>query len=90
MAARILDGRALAAELRDEVAARAQRLRARGIAPRLGVAIVGEDPASRANVRSLEKVGAGAGVEVANEDDHPDQEGDQRHGPEDETHRDEG
>lgn len=66
MAARILDGRALAAELlRDEVAARAGRLRARGIVPRLAVAIVGEDPASRAYVRSLEKVGAKAGVEVA-------------------------
>jgi methylenetetrahydrofolate dehydrogenase (NADP+)/methenyltetrahydrofolate cyclohydrolase len=65
MAARILDGRALAAELRDEVATRAGRLRARGIVPRLVVAIVGEDPASRAYVRSLEKVGAKAGVEVA-------------------------
>ncbi len=66
MAARILDGRALAAELlRDEVAARAGRLRARGVAPRLVVAIVGEDPASHAYVRSLERVGAKAGVDVA-------------------------
>jgi methylenetetrahydrofolate dehydrogenase (NADP+)/methenyltetrahydrofolate cyclohydrolase len=65
MSARILDGRALAAELREEVAARADRLRARGIAPRLVVTIVGEDPASHAYVRSLEKVGSKAGVEVA-------------------------
>jgi len=65
MPARILDGRALAAELRDEVALRAARLRERGIAPRLVVAIVGEDAASAAYVRSLERVGAEAGVDVA-------------------------
>lgn len=64
MAAEILDGRALAAELRVEIAARAERLRARGVAPRLIVAIVGEDPASHAYVRSLEKVGAKVGVDV--------------------------
>jgi methylenetetrahydrofolate dehydrogenase (NADP+)/methenyltetrahydrofolate cyclohydrolase len=64
MPARILDGRALAAELRDEVATRAARLRARGIVPRLVVAIVGEDAASIAYVRSIEKIGAKAGVDV--------------------------
>ena len=64
MTARILDGRALAAELRDEVAARSERLRVRGIVPRLEVAIVGEDAASVSYVRSIERVGAKAGVEV--------------------------
>ncbi|MDB5027542.1 MAG: bifunctional methylenetetrahydrofolate dehydrogenase/methenyltetrahydrofolate cyclohydrolase FolD [Candidatus Eremiobacteraeota bacterium] len=64
MAARILDGRALAAELRDEVAARAERLHARGIAPLLVVAIVGEDAASHSYVRSIEKAGAKTGVDV--------------------------
>lgn len=64
MTARILDGRALAADLRAEIAARAQRLRARGIAPRLEVVIVGEDAASAAYVRSIEKAGANAGVDV--------------------------
>ena len=64
MTARILDGRALAAELRDEVAARSERLRARGIVPRLDVAIVGEDAASVTYVRSIDKVGAKAGVDV--------------------------
>ncbi|MDB5071813.1 MAG: Methylenetetrahydrofolate dehydrogenase [Candidatus Eremiobacteraeota bacterium] len=64
MAARILDGRALAAELRDEIAARSERLRARGIAPSLVVAIAGEDAASHAYVRSIEKAGAKAGVDV--------------------------
>jgi methylenetetrahydrofolate dehydrogenase (NADP+)/methenyltetrahydrofolate cyclohydrolase len=64
MAARILDGRALASELRDEVALRSARLRARGIAPRLVVAIVGEDAASVAYVRSIERAGARIGVDV--------------------------
>ncbi len=64
MTARILDGRALAADLHAEIAARAQRLRARGIAPRLEVVIVGEDAASAAYVRSIEKVGGKVGVDV--------------------------
>jgi len=64
MTARILDGRELAAELRDEVAARSERLRARGIVPRLEVAIVGEDAASVTYVRSIDKAGAKAGVDV--------------------------
>jgi methylenetetrahydrofolate dehydrogenase (NADP+) / methenyltetrahydrofolate cyclohydrolase len=64
MAARILDGRALAAELREEIAARRARLRARGVAPCLVVAIVGEDAASAAYVRSIEREGAKTGVDV--------------------------
>ena len=64
MPARLLDGRALAADLREEVAVRAERLRARGIVPRLTVAIVGGDAASVAYVRSLERAGARTRVEV--------------------------
>ncbi|MBV8298527.1 MAG: bifunctional 5,10-methylenetetrahydrofolate dehydrogenase/5,10-methenyltetrahydrofolate cyclohydrolase [Candidatus Eremiobacteraeota bacterium] len=64
MTARILDGRALAAELRAEIAVRSERLRARGIAPCLVVALVGEDAASSAYVRSIEREGAKTGVEV--------------------------
>jgi methylenetetrahydrofolate dehydrogenase (NADP+)/methenyltetrahydrofolate cyclohydrolase len=64
MGTRILDGRALAAELREEIGARAARLREGGIAPRLVVVLVGEDRASHAYVRSLEKVGEQVGVEV--------------------------
>jgi methylenetetrahydrofolate dehydrogenase (NADP+)/methenyltetrahydrofolate cyclohydrolase len=59
-----LDGRALASELREEIALRAERLRARGVAPRLVVAIVGEDAASIAYVRSIERVGTKVGVDV--------------------------
>jgi methylenetetrahydrofolate dehydrogenase (NADP+)/methenyltetrahydrofolate cyclohydrolase len=65
MPARILDGRALAEELRDEVSARAERLRSRNIIPRLVVTIVGDDPASHAYGRTLEKAGARVGIEVA-------------------------
>ena len=64
MPAKILDGRALAAELRAEVALRAARLRARGIVPQLIVVLLGEDEASHAYVRSIEKVGAKCGVDV--------------------------
>ena len=65
MVADTLDGRALAAELRAEVAVRAERLRARGIAPCLVVAIVGdEDAASVSYVRSITKAGTQVGVDV--------------------------
>jgi methylenetetrahydrofolate dehydrogenase (NADP+)/methenyltetrahydrofolate cyclohydrolase len=64
MPARLLDGRALAEDLREEVAMRAARLRARGIAPRLTVAIVGSDAASVAYVRSIERAGTKTGVDV--------------------------
>ena len=64
MTARILDGRALAGELRAAVAARARRLREGGVLPRLTVAIVGEDAASTAYVRSLERAGDLVGVDV--------------------------
>ncbi len=64
MPATILDGRALAAELRHDVALRGDALRARGIVPRLVVAIVGEDAASVAYVESLVKAGARTGIDV--------------------------
>jgi methylenetetrahydrofolate dehydrogenase (NADP+)/methenyltetrahydrofolate cyclohydrolase len=64
MPATILDGRALAAELRADVALRGEALRERGIVPQLVVAIVGEDAASVAYVTSLVKVGERVGIEV--------------------------
>ena len=67
MPAKILDGRTLAAELRLDIAGRSAALHARGIAPRLVVAIAGEDAASIAYVQSLvregEKVGIGVTVD---------------------------
>jgi methylenetetrahydrofolate dehydrogenase (NADP+)/methenyltetrahydrofolate cyclohydrolase len=64
MPATILDGRTLAAELRLEIAARSAALRARDIAPRLVVAIAGEDAASMAYVQSLAREGGRVGVDV--------------------------
>jgi methylenetetrahydrofolate dehydrogenase (NADP+)/methenyltetrahydrofolate cyclohydrolase len=48
----ILDGAALAAQIRKELAEEAARLLARGIVPGLGVLLVGDDPASAVYVRS--------------------------------------
>lgn len=64
MPARILDGRALAADVREDVARRAAALRERTIAPRLVVVIVGEDAASMAYVHSLAKAGERVGIAV--------------------------
>jgi methylenetetrahydrofolate dehydrogenase (NADP+)/methenyltetrahydrofolate cyclohydrolase len=59
MAARILDGRALAATLRDTIAARAAILPYR---PGLSVVLVGENPASAVYVRTKERQAAQAGL----------------------------
>lgn len=47
----IIDGKAAAAELHAELAREAERLRARGVIPRLEVVLVGDDPASHSYVR---------------------------------------
>ena len=53
MAARIIDGKAFAAEVRAKVAAHVAQLKEKhGITPGLAVVLVGEDPASRVYVRS--------------------------------------
>ncbi len=57
MTARILDGKALAAELRARVADGTSALQAaHGITPGLAVVLVGEDPASQVYVRSKGKM----------------------------------
>jgi len=52
MTARILDGNALSAKLRGELAARAATLTAQGVQPCLAVILVGGDPASAVYVRN--------------------------------------
>jgi len=52
MSARILDGAAVAAEIRAEVAEQVKTLVAAGIMPGLAVVIVGDDPASQIYVKS--------------------------------------
>ncbi len=60
--ARVLDGRAVAAAIREEVARRAGALRARGIVPRLAAVLVGDDPASQVYVRSKARACERAGI----------------------------
>jgi methylenetetrahydrofolate dehydrogenase (NADP+)/methenyltetrahydrofolate cyclohydrolase len=59
----LIDGKAIAAKLRGEVAVAAAALRAKGIAPTLAVVLVGDDPASAVYVRSKTKAAREAGVE---------------------------
>ncbi len=63
--ASIIDGRALASELRADLLTRSAALRSRGVVPRLAVVVVGEDAASHAYVRSLVNIGEKTGIEVA-------------------------
>jgi methylenetetrahydrofolate dehydrogenase (NADP+)/methenyltetrahydrofolate cyclohydrolase len=51
MTAQIIDGKAIAAKKRAEIAKRAKELIALGVTPGLAVVIVGEDPASQVYVR---------------------------------------
>jgi methylenetetrahydrofolate dehydrogenase (NADP+)/methenyltetrahydrofolate cyclohydrolase len=51
MTAQIIDGNALAKQIRAEVAHRTQALKARGIQPHLAIVLVGEDPASQVYVK---------------------------------------
>jgi methylenetetrahydrofolate dehydrogenase (NADP+)/methenyltetrahydrofolate cyclohydrolase len=62
MSAQILDGKAIAAEVRTEVAAKvAERLRAGQTAPGLAVVLVGDNPASQVYVRNKSKACAEVG-----------------------------
>lgn len=58
----LIDGKAVSARVRAEVAEEAARLKARGIVPGLAVIIVGDDPASRVYVNNKKKACAGAGL----------------------------
>lgn len=63
MAATILDGRALAREIRSELKPRVAALRARGIVPRLEAVVAAQDPASRAYVEMKRKWAGWVGIE---------------------------
>ena len=57
-----IDGVAIAAKVLEETKLRVELLRARGIRPGLAVVLVGDDPASRAYVRSKDKKAADLGL----------------------------
>jgi methylenetetrahydrofolate dehydrogenase (NADP+)/methenyltetrahydrofolate cyclohydrolase len=61
MAAKIIDGKALAARLRSAMADEVKQLTARSVRPGLAVVLVGEDPASQIYVRNKTKALAEAG-----------------------------
>src|SRR2546421_3478407 len=52
MAARLLDGKSLAAQVRAELKEKVSRLAARGVRPGLAVILAGDNPASRVYVRN--------------------------------------
>jgi methylenetetrahydrofolate dehydrogenase (NADP+)/methenyltetrahydrofolate cyclohydrolase len=62
MPARLLDGNALARQLRADVARRAAALAARGRPPGLAVILVGDDPASAVYVRNKVRACAECGI----------------------------
>jgi methylenetetrahydrofolate dehydrogenase (NADP+)/methenyltetrahydrofolate cyclohydrolase len=51
MTAQLIDGNALAKQIRAEAASRTQALKARGVQPHLAIVLVGEDPASQVYVK---------------------------------------
>ncbi|MBN8216911.1 MAG: bifunctional methylenetetrahydrofolate dehydrogenase/methenyltetrahydrofolate cyclohydrolase FolD [Spirochaetes bacterium] len=62
MAARIIDGKALAAEIREGLKPRIDALRLKGVHPCLCVILVGDDPASRVYVRNKGKACQEVGI----------------------------
>jgi methylenetetrahydrofolate dehydrogenase (NADP+)/methenyltetrahydrofolate cyclohydrolase len=63
MTAKLLDGKAIARDIRDKIKARVAALRARtGMQPSLAVILVGQNPASRLYVRNKVKACAEVGI----------------------------
>ena len=60
--AELIDGKAIAAEMRKQIAADTQELIGKEVTPGLAVVLVGEDPASRVYVSMKEKACAAAGI----------------------------
>jgi methylenetetrahydrofolate dehydrogenase (NADP+)/methenyltetrahydrofolate cyclohydrolase len=62
MGATVIDGKAMAAEIRGEVAGRARALADRGVIPGLAAVLVGEDEPSRIYVGAKQKASAEVGI----------------------------
>ncbi len=60
--AKLIDGKAVAAEVRAKVALEVEELSRKGVVPGLAVVIVGDDPASRTYVNNKKKACAQAGI----------------------------
>lgn len=61
--AKIIDGKAIAAEIREEVRAEAMQWREQGIVPKLAVVLVGDDPASVVYANSKQKAAEKVGID---------------------------
>ena len=55
MGEKIIDGRAIGKEIREEIKARVEKLKERGYTPGLAVILVGENQASHTYVRNKQK-----------------------------------
>jgi methylenetetrahydrofolate dehydrogenase (NADP+)/methenyltetrahydrofolate cyclohydrolase len=66
--AKIIDGKAIAADVRAEVAQRVAELGKRDVVPGLATVLVGEDPASKVYVSSKRKACAQAGIKAWDHD----------------------
>jgi methylenetetrahydrofolate dehydrogenase (NADP+)/methenyltetrahydrofolate cyclohydrolase len=62
MSAKIIDGKQIAAEIRDELKTEVSALKEKGIVPGLGVILVGDDPASKSYVSAKEKACENIGI----------------------------
>lgn len=62
MTAKIIDGKAIAADLREKISQAVTEIKKHGIAPHLAVILVGDDPASAVYVRTKTKSTADAGM----------------------------
>ena len=62
MSARIIDGKAIAAQIRDGLVPRVEALKKRGLAPRLAAVLVGDDPASAVYVNAKKKTAEALGI----------------------------
>ncbi len=62
MSARIIDGKAIAAQIREGLIPRVEALKERGIQPRLAAVLVGDDPASAVYVNAKKKAAESLGI----------------------------
>ena len=60
--AKLIDGKAVSASVRAQVAEEVEQLKQQGVTPGLAVVIVGDDPASRTYVNNKKKACAQTGI----------------------------
>lgn len=59
----IIDGKAIAAQIKEELKTEVAALREEGIIPKMAVVLVGDDPASVVYAKSKQKVATGVGID---------------------------